>query len=108
LFLFVSLLVAAERLLDRARGRGRPAGVCERACERSAPGRFVAAVWMARRRRSGLRRLWWSRTPASLTSTRRATSNWSRVNGTTHTGTPAESVQAASGFERPPSILGVW
>ena len=32
-----------------------------------------------------------SRVPAPATSTRRATSSWSRPNGTTHTGTPAAS-----------------
>ncbi len=74
------------------RGRRRPPRRTPRAT-RSAPARLPIAAWTAARRRSGDRRLWCSRTPASAISTRRATSNWSRQNGTTQTGTPAASAR---------------
>lgn len=49
---------------------------------------MVAAFSTAARNRAGVSRLGGSRVPQEATSTRRATSPWSRANGTTQTGTP--------------------
>src|SRR5215208_5241695 len=58
---------------------------------RPAPSFLPIASRTLLRRRSGRSREAGSRVPASATSTCLATSNWSRPNGTTHTGTPAAS-----------------
>ncbi len=58
---------------------------------RSAPAWCATASRTARLSRIGFKRLWCSFAPADACATRRATSNWSRQNGTAQTGTPAAS-----------------
>src|SRR5262249_41613584 len=68
-----------------------PPAAAKPAATRLAPAVMVIASRTLTRSRSGCRRLAGSRVPAPVTSTRRATSSWSRPKGTTQTGTPRAS-----------------
>ncbi len=67
---------------------GAPPAARNASATRSAPGRILMASCTAVRSRAALSLRAGSRTPAPATSTRRATSGWSRPNGTATTGTP--------------------
>src|SRR5436309_3574298 len=69
---------AAPRSSTASAAAFAPPAAANARAMRSAPVRFAVAARTAARRRCGDRRLWWSLTPASAISTRRATSNWSR------------------------------
>ncbi len=82
---------AAARVSNASAAAWAPPLARKPSATRRAPSRLVMArrTWL----RSRSAPSFWagSRVPALATSTRRATSSWSRPNGTTHTGTPAAS-----------------
>jgi hypothetical protein len=83
--------IASRRCSISCAPRAVPPVAAKPAATRAAPSVNVIASRTFARNRAAVSLLATSRVPQRATSTRRATSAWSRANGTTQTGTPRSS-----------------